>query len=235
MAALAIANGCGDDTSDSSDGGGGNGAGGGSEGGAGAGGMAPEGGGGDGDGGAGGQPAEDKAALCDSEFGEELTAAYGRLDGTVLAVVRPVDTQCPLFNDDHVVLEVTMNGATYRAVINILSTFGDPDVRLLVTEHELPGEPWSEGWHTGVNLDYVVDLGAHNGPPFEPVEMMALADRIADEITIGQKVSIFSESSGGSSSHKIHRNGGNRDGALVLDADGPAPKMLLFHFANQQF
>lgn len=184
---------------------------------------------------AGGGPAIDKAAACDDMFGDALTASFGRLDGTVLAVVRPVDTQCPLVNDDHVVLEVTMNGATYRVVINIQSSFGDPDVRYLELDHALPGQSWSEGWHTGVSLDYVADFGVHAGPPFEAVPLAELADRVTDAITIGEHVSVFSESSGGASSHKVHRNQGSTDGAIVLHPDGPAPKALLFHFENQTF
>lgn len=186
-------------------------------------------------GGGGGAAAIDKAALCDDMFGDALTSSFGRLDGTVLAVVRPADTQCPLVNDDHVVLEVTMNGATYRVVINIQSSFGDPDVRYLELDHALPGQSWSEGWHTGVSLDYVADFGVHTGPPFEAVPLAELADRVADAITIGEHVSVFSESSGGASSHKVHRNQGTTDGAIVLRPDGPSPKALLFHFENQTF
>ncbi len=230
LALLLAAIGCGDDAT--APGGGGAGAGGESAGGASSEGGAASGGGGSAQGGA---PPEDKAALCDDTFGDELTNAFGRIDGTVLAVVRPEDTQCPTVNDDHVVLEITMHGATYRAVVNILSTSADPDVRFLAFDHAMPGPPFEEGWHTGGFVDYVSDFGVHSGAPFEPVPMAALADRIADEITIGQKISVFSESDGGSSSHKIHRNGGTTDGAIILDPDGPSPRALLFHFDDQQF
>ncbi|MFO0547933.1 MAG: hypothetical protein U0271_06075 [Polyangiaceae bacterium] len=177
----------------------------------------------------------DKAANCADEFGSELTASFGRLDGTVLAVVRPSDTQCTLFNNDHVVLEVTMNGAVYRLVINIKSDFGDPDVRFLVLEHDAPGAPWAEGWHPNAQLDYVVNFGVHVGSPFTPIPMDELAQRVTDEIQIGQKVSVYADSSGGSSAHKIHRNGGSRDGAIILEPDSATPKVMLFHFENQTF
>lgn len=230
LALLLLAIGCGDDTSASggAGAGGANAGGSGNEGGAGA---AVDGGGGS----DGGAPPEDKAALCDDTFGEELTDAFGRIDGTVLAVVRPADTQCPTVNDDHVVLEITMHGATYRAVVNIVSDSGDPDVRFLAMEHDMPGPPFEEGWHTGGFVDYVTDFGVHAGAPFEAVPMMELADRIADEITIGQKISVFSESDGGSSSHKIHRNDGSTDGAIILDPETSSPRVLLFHFDEQQF
>lgn len=176
----------------------------------------------------------DKAAACASTFGQALTASFGRLDGTVLAVVKPSDTQCPLPNDDHVILQVTMNGEAYRMVINIQSSFGDPDVRYLALDHALPGPAWSEGWRTGVGLDYAADFGVHTGA-FTPHPLAELADIIADAIPLGGKVSVYADSSGGSSAHKIHRNGGNVDGAIVLDPDGAAPRALLFHFANQSF
>src|SRR5262245_41579858 len=37
----------------------------------------------------------DKAAQCADQFGAALTDSYGRVDGTVLALVDPSDTQCP--------------------------------------------------------------------------------------------------------------------------------------------
>jgi hypothetical protein len=176
----------------------------------------------------------DKAANCTSTFGTALTSAFGRLDGTVLAVVKPTDTQCAMFNGDHVVLEVTMNGAVYRLVINVQSTVGDPKVQYLALDHAMPAPVWSEGWHTGLMLDYIADFGVH-GPDFTPYAMADLSNAIADAMTIGQKVSVYSQSSGGASAHQIHRNDGKIDGAIVLDPDSATPKALLFHFADQTF
>lgn len=187
-------------------------------------------------GGADGGTTVDKAAACASMFGDALTNAFGRADGTVLAVVQPEDTQCPLPNNDHVILQITMNGAAYRMVINIESSFGDPNVRYLEMEHALPAPAWAEGWHTGLTLDYVNDLGLHTtSSGFTPHPLAELSGIVTDAITIGQKVSVYTTSSGGSSAHKIHRNEGKTDGAIVLDPDSAHPKMLLFHFANQTF
>lgn len=185
-------------------------------------------------GGEGGAPPIDKAKDCASTFGDALTDSFGRVDGTVLAVVKPTDTECPLPNDDHVILQVTMNGAVYRMVINVLSNGADPDVRFQELDHPMVGGPWSEGWHTDAALDYTGDLGLHSGVGFEPVPMAQLSDRIADEITLGAKVSVFCTSSGGASSHLIHRNGQQHDGAIVLDPD-TNPRWLVFHFSNQGF
>lgn len=182
----------------------------------------------------------DKAANCvdaEEDLGKMLTSSFGRLDGTVLAVVKPTDTGCYLPNDDHVVLQVLWNGLAYRMVINVQSSFGDPDVYYLVHPEAPAGLTWEEGWHPGVSLDYVTDFGVKAGQNgFTQIPMLELSDAIADEITLGQKVSVFGTSDGyPSSAHKIHRNGGGKDGAVVINPDSDAPKTLLFHFADQTF
>jgi hypothetical protein len=176
----------------------------------------------------------DKSENCAAVFGDALTNSYGRVDGTVRAVVKPTDTHCPLPNNDHVILQVDMNGAVYRMVINVQSSFGDPNVQYLATTHALVGPAWAEGWHTGVALDYVADLGAHAGD-FTPHPLAELSDILADAFTLGQKVSVYATSSGGASAHLVHRNGNMNDGAVVLDPDAASPTVLLFHFADQSF
>jgi hypothetical protein len=183
-------------------------------------------------GGAGGKI--DKAANCTGTFGSALTSSFGRIDGTVLAVVKPSDTQCPMPNNDHVILEVTMGGAVYRMVVNVQSSFGNPDVFFLKAPHTMPAPAWSDGWHTGLKLDFVKDFGVHAGD-FKPIALAPLSDTIADAITIGQKISVYAESSGGASAHKIHRNDGLTDGAIVLDPDAKSPTVMLFHFGEQMF
>jgi hypothetical protein len=189
-------------------------------------------GGSGGNGGAGGMP--NKAAGCVDSFGNALTSAFGRLDGTTVAVVKPTDQQCTGVNNDHVVLEVMMNGAVYRLVVNIQSTFGDPNVDYLAIDHALPPPAWAEGWHTGIAVDYVATFGVHS-PDFKPYPLAQLADVVADAIPIGEKVSVYALSSGGGSAHEVHRNKGTTDGAIVLDLEGTSPKVLLFHFADQTF
>lgn len=178
--------------------------------------------------------AVNKAARCASTFGSDLTAPYGRLDGTVLAIVAPSDRQCPTFNNDHVVLEVKANGNVYRMVVNVLSTQGPPDVYYTTTPHALPAPAFAEGWHTGVSLDYATDLSMHVGN-FTPVAFDALVKKVIDAIPLDGKVSVYSSTSGGGSSHLVHRNRNGQDGAIVLDADGASPTFMLFHFDEQQF
>jgi len=232
--ALGALGGCGDSTGSQGTGGAGGSGGAANVGGAGGSGGGSGGAGGTaGGGGSGGAPV-DKAKDCADTFGDALTAPYGRIDGTVLAVVKPTDTQCAMPNSDHVVVQVVMFGKVYRMVVNIQSNFGDPKVQYLAAPHALPAPVWQEGWHTGVTLDYATDLGVH-AADFTPYDLPTLSDEIADAITLGQKISVYSYTSGGASAHKIHRNNTEADGAIFLDPDSASPTMLLFHFADQQF
>jgi hypothetical protein len=181
-------------------------------------------------------PPVDKAATCASTFGTELTAPYGRLDGTVLAVVPPAHPTCALPNGTHLVLQVTMKGTAYRMVVNVESEFSgvDPKVRFLAIDKPLPAPAWSEGWHAGVTLDYPTTLDVHVAA-FTPFAKDDLVKTVTDAIPLGANVSVYSTTSGGASSHKVHRNGASDDGAIVLGPDTATPRFLLFHFDQQTF
>jgi hypothetical protein len=173
--------------------------------------------------------------VCADTFGNALTASFGRIDGVVYAVQKPSDKQCAMPNDDHVIVHVLMNGAVYRLVTNVQSTSGDPKVRFTTLAHALPAPAWAEGWHAGVTLDYPTDLGAHNAD-FTPYAMNDLVDKIAAEVHVGDKVSVYGESGDGrpESAHNIHRTSNGHDGAIVVDPTG-SPEFLLFHFDEQVF
>ncbi|MHB8878210.1 MAG: hypothetical protein ACYC8T_31325, partial [Myxococcaceae bacterium] len=184
-----------------------------------------------------------KAALCASTFGSALTAAFGRLDGRILAVVGPTDTQCTLPNSDHLVVQVLMQGAVYRVVVSILSDGRNgTDTRLRYAEVHRPlsGGPWAEGWHPGASLDYPGTLGMHSDGGFTAVAMTELAAKVTDKLVIGARLSAFSTSAGGtraSSSHLVHRNypPPDSDGALVVDPDSADPLHLLFFYDGASF
>lgn len=183
----------------------------------------------------------DKAAQCASTFGSGLTNAYGRLDGTVLAVVKPTDTQCPIPNGDHLVIQVLVGGEAYRMVVNVQSdgrNGTDTRMKLAEVPHALMGEAWSEGWHPGASLDYPGDLGAHVDA-FTPYVMGELVERVAARIDLGARISFFASSRNApSSAHLIHRNDGTAaadDGAIVIGPDSAAPLYLLFAFDGTTF
>lgn len=179
-----------------------------------------------------------KQAACASAFGSALTNAFGRIDGVVVAVVPPGDPGCALPNGDHVVVQVEFDGGVHRMVVNVESSFGDPRIRLREVTAPLPAPSFSIGWHPGLALDYPTMLGVHTDGGWEALTLREAAQRVYDRIEVGAPIAVYATSSGGSfaaSAHKIHRNGSNADGALVLNPTSATPSWLLFHFANQRF
>lgn len=175
---------------------------------------------------------------CASKFGTALTNAYGRIDGTLIAIVPPKDQTCALPNSTHITIQVQMNGEVYRMVTNVQSDSG-PDfrVRFATLDAALPAPAWSEGWHTGVALDYV-SLGAHSTDPmFVPIDMDPLVTKVISELEINAPISVYatSGSDNSGSAHLVHRESGKTDGAIVVEPTGPTPKFLLFHFLEQTF
>lgn len=183
---------------------------------------------------AGLSPDASLAALCTDTFGASLTNAFGRADGTVLAVLRPTDQQCPRPNSTHVIAEITFGGAAYRMVINIQSTRGTPNVFYLEHRAPLSGPAWSEGWHPGLSFDYATTLSLHS-PQFTEVDAATVTERVLARFRVGAKVSFFVTSSGGDSAHLVHRNVTNQDGAIVIDPESAEPTYLLFRFSDQSF
>jgi hypothetical protein len=172
---------------------------------------------------------------CADTFGDKLTEGFGRIDGVVYAVQKPSDTQCTFPNDDHVIVQVLMNGAVYRLVTNVLSNGADSKVRFAEVPHALPAPAFAEGWHEGVDLDYPTTLDAHDDD-FTPYSMEDLVTKIVEEVKVGSSISVYGTSGKGrpESAHLIHRGSNQEDGAIVVDPTG-SPKFLLFHFPNQNF
>lgn len=177
-----------------------------------------------------------KADGCADTFGAAFTNAFGRADGTVVAVVPP-GWQCPLPNGDHVVIQVRIDGGVQRLVVNVQSSFGDPNIRMRTLSAPLPAPAYEEGWHPGVALDYPT-LGVHSDGGWDALTLEDAAARIYDAVDVGAPLSVYATSSGGSyagSAHLIHRNGSQHDGAIVTGPTGAQPTWLLFHFADQSF
>ncbi len=180
-------------------------------------------------------PSVDKAAPCASVFGSALTSAFGRLDGTVVAVVPPNDQACTLPNMTHLVVQVMMQGAVYRLVVDVLSNQGSPDVLFYETDAALAAGPWSEGWHAGAALDYVTTLKVQSGS-FKPMVQKDLVTKITGEIELGAHISIFATSAGQpNSAHLVHRNLTDADGAIVVNPESATPHYLLLRFDEQSF
>lgn len=171
-----------------------------------------------------------KAQACTSTFGSLFTKSNGRADGKLVAVVRPTDTQCALFNSTHVVLQLSILGHTQRLVVSVKG------VGVASVSSKLVGPAYSEGWHTNVTLDYVSDLGVHSDD-FALVSMDKAVDYICKPLSIGAPISVYAYSDGSApaSAHQIHRNDKYPDGAIVMDPTAAKPTYLLFRYANQVF
>lgn len=179
----------------------------------------------------------DKTAGCvdDTAFGNQLTNAFGRFDGKIVAVVPPDYKKCPTSNNDHLLLEVSDATGVYRMVVNVYSDRPSADQRVRILAHEAPltGPAFSPGWHTDAPLDYTNDLGVHL-IDFTPYDMDGMVQAITDQMQIGANVSVYCTSSGGDSSHLIHKNDQGVDGAIVINPD-TNPTYLLLAFSLPVF
>ncbi|MGE0867933.1 MAG: hypothetical protein AB7P03_05215 [Kofleriaceae bacterium] len=178
--------------------------------------------------------AADKAAPCVATFGKDLADGFGRLDGTVVAVLPPGNQTCPRPNSTHLILEVAATGQVYRMVAATKSATGKPDMALAQRDAPLEGPAWAEGWHLGIPLDYVTTFGLHR-EDFVTSPQAELVQTVTSQLELGARVSVFATVEGQpDSAHLIHRNTSDADGAIVINPD-TAAHYLLFRFDNQLF
>lgn len=173
---------------------------------------------------------DDKAKPCVSSFGSLFTKSDGRADGTLVALVRPVDQQCAMPNSTHVVLELSILGQAQRLVVSV------DGVAVDTANAALLGPAYAGGWHENLDLDYPSYLGVHS-TDFQSVTLDEGVAFICSHMTLGAPVSVYAYSDGSkpSSAHQVHRNDGYPDGAIVVDPTAKSPTYLLFRYANQTF
>ncbi|MGO8994290.1 MAG: hypothetical protein ACLQVI_13255 [Polyangiaceae bacterium] len=182
-----------------------------------------------------------KAAPCLEDanaFGSALTNSFGRVDGTIVAVIPPDDQACADPNSTHLIVEVLMQGAVYRMVVDVLSDevsdSGSYDVFFYEMDAPLADGAWSDGWHTGIDFDYVSTLAIHS-TPFVAMSQADVVAKITSELTLGAHVSFFATSDDEpDSAHLVHRNTTNQDGAIVVSPE-TAPHYLLIRFSEDSF
>ncbi|HEU0031737.1 MAG TPA: hypothetical protein VFQ53_13965 [Kofleriaceae bacterium] len=179
-------------------------------------------------------PFVDKSGPCVGTFGSDLPNGFGRLDGTIVAVLAPGNTTCARPNDTHMIIEVRSGGEVYRMVVAVVSAVGNPDMALAERDAALSGPAWSDGFHLDAPLDYVQTLDLHR-LDFTATPMSDLVAIINDQLELGARVSVYATVEDiPDSAHLIHRNQTNQDGAIVIDPD-TAPHYLLLRFDNQLF
>jgi hypothetical protein len=173
-----------------------------------------------------GSPSDAGAApirrACTSAFGTGLSNDYGILDGRLVAIVPEGVTKC---NGDqtHVHLQVLMGGSVYDIAVN---TDGQ------TTEVQAPpvGGAFREGWRVRPRFDYATDLNVHS-TAFRTTNATTIERRLANV----DRIRVYGIGYGPDGAHLIHRNGNARDGALLLNPDGPSSPYLLFRFVDQTF
>jgi hypothetical protein len=175
------------------------------------------------------------APICSSSFGSALTTEFGRIDGTLVGIARPQDSHCAQPNKTHVALDVEINGAAYRFLVNVQSDSGSPDVYFLETNHTLAGPAWSEGWHTAsvesIYLDYASYFDLHTADFASAYAIDDLTEKVVSDLTLGEKISVYATAYGPDGGHDIHKESAfGNDGAVVVGPDTESPKWLLFRF-----
>jgi len=174
---------------------------------------------------------------CTSNFGTALPSSgtYGRLDGYLVAIVPPGATNGCNDDDSHVHLQIQMNGKIYDIAIDATdgATHTD-DVHTGTLDLAMPSGPaWSEGFHTGVTLDYP-SLGVHAAALPLMSKAQIVSTVTADLATVNH-ISIFTTSYGGTGAHLVHRNGGGQDGMVVTEPLSQVSHLRMFSFTDQSF
>jgi hypothetical protein len=171
---------------------------------------------------------------CTGTFGSAMTATFGRLDGFLVAIVNPNTTTSCRGDDNHIHLQVKVNGGIEDIAVNSASTTGNPDVDFRTVSAALRGGAWTEGWHPGQTLDYATNLGVTSGS-FTEENQTQLTQLVDSALANANHVSIFTTGFDGTGGHLIHRQGGGHDGAIVINPTTSSPTYLLFHFTTQSF
>ena len=161
---------------------------------------------------------------CTGTFGSGLSATHGRLDGLLVSIVSLGGTHSCNGDSSHVHLQVLMSGAVYDIAVNSDTLVAERDLTL-------PDGTWSEGWHTSDGLDYAA-LGLHSSDFAMPSSPSALAQQIEKELATANHISVFATGYGSNGAHLVHRNGGGRDGALVIHPLAAPAHIMMFTFTT---
>ena len=174
---------------------------------------------------------------CTSNFGNALPSSgtFGRMDGYLVAIVAPGSTNGCNDDDSHVHLQIKVNGAIYDIAIDATDgqTHTD-DVHTGTMDISMPSGPaWSEGFHTGVTINYPT-LGVHSSTlPLQSKSQIVSA--ITNDLATVNHISIYTTTYGGDGAHLVHRNGSGHDGVVVSQPLSPTSHLRLFSFSDQSF
>ena len=173
---------------------------------------------------------------CTSNFGTKLSAnpTFGRLDGYLVAIVPPGGSACNA-DSDHVHLQVRMNGAVYDVAVDATNgvTHVD-DVHTGTMDLPMPSSmPWTEGWHTGVGVDYPI-LGVHS-TDIPLMTKSQIVSALQTDLASANHISIYATTYGTDGAHLVHRNGGAHDGVIVTKPLSNPSHLRFLSFSDQTF
>ena len=129
----------------------------------------------------------------------------------------------PICNSEgtHVHLQVMMGASVYDVATNLETLFYTEDLAL-------PIDPWSEGWHPNISLDYPT-LGIHSTQFTQPAnEGRAGGDRDQGDLENANHISVFATGYGVDGIHDVHRKGSGNDGAILIDPLSPLAHGFFF-------
>lgn len=174
---------------------------------------------------------------CTSSFGTGLTASptFGRLDGYLVAIVPPGGGGCNA-DSSHVHLQVRMKGAIYDVAIDVTDSMSNvDDVHTATRDMALPttGLPWTEGWHTGISVDYVA-LGVHS-PDLALQTKSQMTTTLMSDLATANHISIYATTYGSDGAHLVHRNSSGHDGLIVTEPLSVPAHLRLLSFTGQTF
>ncbi len=174
---------------------------------------------------------------CTSNFGNALSASptFGRLDGYLVSIIAPSEMSSCNADDSHVHLQIQMNNEIYDIAIDATdSATHTDDVHTSTLDIPMPGNlAWSEGWHTGLSVDYTV-LGVHSTDM--PLDSKAeIVSTLMSDLATVNHISVYATSYGDNGAHLVHRNSAATDGLVVTEPLSTPSHERLFSFTDQSF
>ncbi len=167
----------------------------------------------------------DHRRACTNSFGDAVTAEYGRVDGFLAAVVPTTTSGCRA-DPNHLHLQIDVGGSIVDVAVNLDVSVAERDVP--------PVQAWDEGWHPGVTFDYVRDLATH-AADLSTASPGAVQTQVLEALSDANHVSLYARGYDVDGLHDVHRNGAQRDGAIVAKPTEGTARYLIFRFSDQQF
>jgi len=139
---------------------------------------------------------------------------------------------CPS-DADHLHLQVAVGSKRYDVAVTIFDAPGGAPLGLF-TKDLAATSGIAMGWSGTARFDFVSDLGVHSDA-FTPLAKPALLTRLETELEGASSVRIFGRSyTDGTGVHDVHRNGGGRDGVILVHG-AAADHAIALRFATDVF